>query len=159
MTYTEGDWFAVPLRDAGYAIGFVARKHSNELGGMIVGYFFGPRCRTVPTLEQVSSLRSNEALLVCRCGDLSLVDGTWPLIGHTSEAAALKWPVPPFLSKDPISGELRKVFYRDEDIRQIAHHEPALREEVAHLHRDGLFGAGAVEIRLTSLLRGRDWSE
>jgi hypothetical protein len=159
MTYAEGDWFAVPLRDTGYAIGFVARKHCNDIGGIIVGYFFGPRRRTVPTLAQVSGLKSDEALLICRCGDLSLVDGTWPLIGHASESAATRWPVPAFLSKDPISGELRKVFYTDEDIRQIAHHEPALREEVAHLHRDGLFGAGAVEIRLTSLLRGHDSSE
>lgn len=40
LNYKEGDWFAVPLGGAGYALGLVARVGRR---GVTFGYFFGPR--------------------------------------------------------------------------------------------------------------------
>jgi hypothetical protein len=49
---SEGDGFAVPLRDGGYAIGVVARM---DRKGSVLGYFFGPRYDEPPKLAEVAS--------------------------------------------------------------------------------------------------------
>ena len=44
-SYREGDWFAVPLRDGGYAAGLIARANPK---GVLLGYFFG----NIPFIRQ-----------------------------------------------------------------------------------------------------------
>jgi hypothetical protein len=60
--YNEGDWFAVPLREGGFAIGVIARVMPRK-EGVVLGYFFGPRRNAVPTVEEaqgtVRNRRSN----------------------------------------------------------------------------------------------------
>jgi len=41
-SYSEGDWFAVPLRGGGFAAGVIARAMPRK-EGVLLGYFFGPR--------------------------------------------------------------------------------------------------------------------
>jgi hypothetical protein len=69
--YAPGDWYAIPLLEGGFAAGIVARAKSPAL----FGYFFGPRRRTVPTLEQVSGLTPEQAVLVGTFGHLGIVTG------------------------------------------------------------------------------------
>ncbi|MGH9822314.1 MAG: Imm26 family immunity protein [Blastocatellia bacterium] len=52
LPYVEGDWFAVPLDDQGYALGMIARARPR--GRMLFGYFIGPRRREAPALAEVS---------------------------------------------------------------------------------------------------------
>jgi hypothetical protein len=52
INYREGDWFAVPLRDGGYAVGLVARMDNR---GGVLGYFFGPRRDDVPSPSDVEA--------------------------------------------------------------------------------------------------------
>ena len=64
-TYGEGDWFAVPLREGGFAAGVVARANPKAV---LLGYFFGPRRAAVPSVEEVSRLRPDDAVLVGKFG-------------------------------------------------------------------------------------------
>jgi hypothetical protein len=78
VKYREGDWFAVPLRDVGYAVGLIARANP---GGVLLGYFFGPRRSEVPGLEDVAGLRPGDAVLVRMFGHLGIVRGEVAVAG------------------------------------------------------------------------------
>ena len=43
--YREGDWFAVPSRDGGFAVGVIARANP---GGVLLGYSFGTLRSEIP---------------------------------------------------------------------------------------------------------------
>lgn len=145
----EGDWFAVPLREGGYALGVVARKGKP---GILLGYFWGPRRDAVPALDEVRDLAPESAILIEQFGDLSLRDRTWPILGSLGSWDREKWPIPTFCRTDS-AGRSWKVFYGDD---LVAHREERCSAEVAStLRRDRLAGAGAAEIRLTELLRDR----
>jgi hypothetical protein len=45
IKYREGDWFAVPLRNGGFAVGLVARANPKAA---LLGYFFGPKTKGYP---------------------------------------------------------------------------------------------------------------
>jgi len=61
VKYREGDWFAVPLREEGFAVGVVARANPN---GVRLGYFFGPKRAVVPSGDEGADLRADQAVLV-----------------------------------------------------------------------------------------------
>ncbi|WP_425308290.1 Imm26 family immunity protein [Ammonicoccus fulvus] len=65
----EGDWFAVPLRKGGYAVGLIARANRD---GVLLGYFFGPRREAVPSLSDVEELTPDDAIRVGKFGHLGL---------------------------------------------------------------------------------------
>lgn len=57
LPYSEGDVFAVALRDGGYGTGVVARMDGK---GSVLGYFFGRRYDKPPELADVRSVRGLE---------------------------------------------------------------------------------------------------
>jgi hypothetical protein len=150
-TYQEGDWFAVPLREGGYAAGIIARAMPHK-EGVLLGYFFGPRRDTVPTLDELSSLSASDAALVERFGDLGILDGTWPLVGHSGEWNRDAWPTPAFGRLEELTGRALKIIYDDADPNRFLREERIEPSELASLPKDGLSGAGAVERILTRLL-------
>lgn len=81
MSYRVGDWFAVPLREAGFGAGLIARAHHD---GVLLGYFFGPKRDDVPLLADLDSLTPNEAVTVRRFGHLALTRGSWPNLGQAA---------------------------------------------------------------------------
>ena len=91
LPYTEGDRFAVPLEDGGYAIGLIAVLSSDRVGGL--GYFFPPRFHTVPQSDACGRLRPDEAVLICQFGDLGIIQGAWPLIGKVRPWNRQEWIV------------------------------------------------------------------
>ena len=145
--YSEGDWFAVPLRNGGYAAGVVARSAT---GGILLGYFFGPRRGSIPTVNEVAQVDAKDAVLVERFGDLGIIQHDWPIIGPTPNWNRDCWPVPRFVRKDPISGDPYIVEYSD-SLREICSKKASQSIAIA-LPQDGLAGYGAVEIQLTKLL-------
>jgi hypothetical protein len=145
----EGDWFAIPLRDGGYGLGVVARKGK---GGVLLGYFFGPRRDAVPTLDDAKHLSPSETVLIEIFGDLSLRDRTWPLLGQLTSWRREIWTIPRFSRTEPLSGRAWIVVYGD-DPRTRLREEPCSLEVASKLRPDGLSGSGAVEIQLTELLR------
>lgn len=149
INYREGDWFAVPLRDGGYAVGVVARMDGR---GGVLGYFFGPRRDTVPSLEEVHDLDPGQTLRIIRFGDLGLIENEWPIIGQSKAWERDHWPLPDFGRLEEVSGRALRVEYSEDNLAAAAGETQGPRDEVAKLPRDALSGAGAVELVLTHLL-------
>lgn len=148
LPYSEGTWFAVPLRQGGFAVGVVARATAE--GKVILCYFFGPSRTSVPALPDVERFGPSDAVRVLRVGDLSLLQGEWPIIGNTASWKRLEWEIPPFVRRDDLSRKAWRVQYSDADPNSIEHEEPEQYEST--LERDAVLGAGAVELVLTKLL-------
>ncbi|EEF59410.1 immunity 26/phosphotriesterase HocA family protein [Pedosphaera parvula] len=149
LPYKEGTWFAVPLRQGGFAIGVVARATAK--GKVILGYFFGPRRMSVPTLEEVETLNPQNAIRKLQVGDLSLVKGEWPIIGLSKSWERADWPMPVFIRRDPLRPKAWLVYRSDTDPNVVIREEPA-PNGLTGLENDSLSGAGAAEIVLTRLL-------
>ena len=148
LPYENGTWFAVPLRTGGFAIGIVAR---NDGKGIVVGYFFGTRHKVLPTISDIQKLLPDQAILVCRFGNLGLLDKGWPILGKSQTWSATQWPIPVFARFDGINDDIAwKVSYSD-DLSLVSENSTSA-ENAIQLPSNGLFSAGAVEIRLTKLL-------
>jgi hypothetical protein len=150
LPYREGAWFAVPLRDGGYACGVVARMAPT--GGVLVGYFFGPRRVKVQSLEELRALRPEQAVLVQRFGDLHLVDDKWPILGYLDGWRRDDWPMPAFGRYIEIDEKAWRVVYQNDDPNSVPRETRISVEEAQHLPDNGLLGAGLAEIMLTRLL-------
>jgi len=149
VTYREGDWFAVPLRDGCFAVGVVARANPKAA---LLGYFFGPRRSEVPTLEDVGGLKPGDAVLVGKFGHLGLTRGEWPIIGRIEDWDRTAWPMPVFVRYEELSGRPFKVFYDDDDPNKLLREEQVPPGEAEQGPKDGLMGAGFAEKLLTTLL-------
>jgi hypothetical protein len=152
LRYREGDWFAVPLRGGGFAVGLVARM--GPRGKILLGYFFGPARATPPALGDVAALSPADAVLTARFGDLSLFRGEWPVLGSLPGWQAAAWPLPAFQRIDSLRGYADRIRYAEDDPAREVACEP-LDAPHADLEPDRLMGAGAVEIALTKRLRER----
>lgn len=149
LPYRDGTWFAVPLRTAGYGIGVVARCDGK---GIVLGYFFGPKALSPPSLAEVCQLPPERAVLIRRFGDLGLLRGEWPIIGHDPHWDRRRWPAPSF-GRIALDGQWAvAVQYDEEDIGSVVSERPISVEEARTLPDNGLSGYGAIEIRLTKLL-------
>ena len=150
LHYKEGVWFAVPLRSGGFAIGLVARMDGK---GSVIGYFFGPSHKEIPSsLDFTKGLTPDDAIFIAHFGDLGLLKGTWKVLGEREPWIREKWPLPAFVRTDVISGKHRKVLYFEDNLLKEVQLVPIVAETAKRLPEDGIFGAGAVEIRLTKLL-------
>ncbi len=149
LPYIEGDWFAVPLRTGEYGLGRAVRIDGR---GGVLGYFFGMAQEQVPSKEAVAILTPAEAVLIRHCGDLGIIEGKWPIIGHDIPWCREDWPVPAFARIDEYEGKAWKVEYSDTDGTSVIREISISLEEAHDLPEDGLSGYGALEIRLTKLL-------
>lgn len=150
LSYKEGDWFAVPLRSGGYAMGLVAR--ARKRGKVLFGYFFGPRLDRPARLDDVARFGPRDAVFIGRFGDLSLMTGEWLIVGQAGVWNRAAWPMPPLVRVDLVSGKPWKIHYSEDDPSVSVSEAPSEEAERDALPQDGLWGAGAVEIRLTKLL-------
>ena len=113
--YHEGDWFAVPLDGDDFAVGLVARN--SRRGGVILGYFFGPRHSQLPIPETLTHLRTTDSLLVRHFSNIGLRDGSWPIILRAEDYPWNRdlWPMPLFVQVDPIDPSIAYVREYEED--------------------------------------------
>ena len=148
-SYAEGDWFAVPLRTDGFALGVIARANPK---GALLGYFFGPRRHERPDLADTIGLLPEQAVLVGKFGHLNIRGGSWPLLGQEPGWDRSAWPTPTFVRYEELTGHTFQVHYDDADPARVIGEtlvNPGLSEQGP---TDGLMGAGFVELRLTALL-------
>lgn len=145
----EGDWFAVPLRTSGYAVGLIARANPD---GILVGYFFGPRRDAPPPLGELAELHSDQACVLLRFGDLGLLRGTWPLLGKLDGWDRSAWPMPVFGRFEELTGRSYAVYYSDDDPSLLCREVEVAQDDIALSPSNDLYGAGAVEVALTRLL-------
>lgn len=155
IRYGEGQWFAIPLRDGGYALGIIVRGSDRTKGGL--GYFFGPRYPQIPDEQETWNKQPSEAILIAWFGDLGIITGRWPLIPSRRPFRREEWPVPRFQRPDrlnPRQGWL--VEYSQEDsgagipIREIY----CDADDLIGLPEDGVYGFEALESALTQILSG-----
>ena len=121
--------------------------------GTLLGYFFGPKRAVVPSIDDLADLKAEGAVLVGRFGYLGLKHGTWPVIGRLEDWDRTEWPMPVFVRYEELTGRSLSVFYDDGDPARVVREDqvaPGLDEQGP---KDGLMGAGYVEIVLTDWLR------
>ncbi len=111
----EGDWFAVPLGEAGYAVGLIAR--APKRGDVLFGYFFGPLRAELPAADDLHDLKPEDALLVSRFRDEAIESGAWPILGSTSAWQRDVWPLPELDNADhaELTGEHVVRRYSEDD--------------------------------------------
>ena len=149
LKYPEGTVFAVPLGDGEFACGLVARANTN---GVLAGYFFGPRRANAPGLGDVAHVRPEDAVLIGRFGHLGLRGGEWPILGTLPGWQRELWSLPPFVRYEELSGRTFLVFYSDLDPHQLLREIQVPAGPMEQGPKDGLMGAGFVELSLSALL-------
>lgn len=146
--YREGDIFAVPLADGGYALGVVARMDGK---GSVLGYFFDERYDDLPELAK-DSLSAVDNVLIQKFGDLGLIRGSWSVIGRIAPWRRHEWPMPAFGRHEELTGRFLRVEYDDDDPNSRPSETEVSPEELEHLPEDGLAGFGFIEKRLSRIL-------
>jgi hypothetical protein len=151
--YSEGQWFAVPLRRGGYALGIIVRGGYKTKGGL--GYFFGPKYEDLPGDEATYEKHAEDALLIARFGDLGIVRGSWPLIQSTRPFSKEEWPIPKFGTEVPLppgKGFIREYEQDSSGALICVRQTPVDADKIQKFPKDAVMGGGAVEIKLTKLL-------
>jgi hypothetical protein len=90
----EGTFFLLPVETGQYGVGLVAR--APRRGGVLLGYFFGPRRTTPPTREWLESRVAPQAILVARFRDQALFRGEWKTLQVMEPFDRDAWPIPAF---------------------------------------------------------------
>ena len=92
--YREGHFFLLPVERGAYAVGLIARAPPR--GGVLLGYFFGPRRSQAPVAQWLHALHPQQAVLVCRFKDTALYRGEWKLLDPLDSFTRAGWPIPAF---------------------------------------------------------------
>jgi hypothetical protein len=90
----EGQFFLLPVERGQYAVGLMARVPRR--GGVLLGYYFGPRRNTPPVDAWLNALHPQQAAFVCRFKDSALFRGDWKLLCNLAGFERSQWPVPAF---------------------------------------------------------------
>lgn len=147
LAYQNGTWFNIPLRSGGFARGVVAR-HDGK--GQAFGYFFGPWLE-VQEVKVPSDLGPDDRILWGMFGDLRL-SSIWSIIGTDESWNESEWPMPAFVRIDEHTGIAFLTTYDEVTFRCDSETRCDPKFVKNHPY-DRLMGAGAVEIRLTNLLK------
>jgi hypothetical protein len=147
--FREGDWFTVPLGNGGYALDLVARM---DRAGGILALFFGPRCSSIPTFEEIGPRTPGEVVLVANTGPVGFTHGDWRVVGPSEHWDRTEWPMPVFGRYDGVTDKAWRVYYAEDDLVQVVRKEPVTVAEARLLPRDEISGDLAVQKVLTRLL-------
>ena len=123
QTYREGDWFVVPLRRGGQALGLVARRPRR--GTVVLGYFFGPARTKLPSDEELANVRAEHVQLVCRFKDTCLHRGKWQVVGHHPHWRRKDWPMPAIFRREGLSGRGIRTEYDGDNLTTPTREVPA----------------------------------
>lgn len=149
-SYAEGDCFGVPLSSGRRAICVVTRIAPGAR--VAFGYFFWSAGGALDERE-LASLRASDAVLAARFGDLGIIDGSWTPIGRIPAYDRRRWPMPDFRRRDGLGGKWLRVRYQGENPNSRPIETPISDKDAARLPKGSLYGAGAIELLLDSLLK------
>jgi Immunity protein 26 len=162
---TEGAFFAIPIDPGQFGVGLIAR--APRRGGILLGYFFGPRRVRAPETSWMESRLPAHAVLVARFRDQALFRGQWPLLHRWGGFDRSQWPVPPFhrfdgsvtLSPGAIAVTDWRVEYGDDNLITPVDEQPAFGPDL-RLDDDAVFDARslreAVGARLVAAVPSAD---
>ena len=151
INYSEGDCFAVPLCDGGFALGVVARLDKKK---GVLGYFFAPKYASVDEIVITPDIIPEKTIHVKNFGDLGLVTCEWKIIGKINPWIREDWQIPVYSFTEPLLlnwGELR--YYTEKQLCVCSFHKRVSIEEANNYPKDSFAGSGAIEIYLNKLLR------
>lgn len=150
LPYKEGDWIAVPVLEKGYALGRIARSSRS---GAIVGYFFAPLRKTLPTEDDTKGLTSQDAVVIYKFGDLGLIKDGWPIISGSNDWHREDWPLPSFGHIDIVDPS--KAYRREYDEKNLNRgitETPISPEEARKLPKDGYWGHIGLQGKLARVI-------
>jgi hypothetical protein len=163
----EGQYFLLPLgRATGqFAVGLIARVPPR--GGVLLGYFFGPRRREPPGQEWLNGLQAAQAVFACRFKDSQLYRHEWKLLGMREPFDRTQWPVPAFHRFDGTATQVPgvdavqdwRVEYSDANLITPVSERPASaadRKLVDDLVYDATLLADEVGRRVTAIVPTAD---
>jgi hypothetical protein len=142
----EGDVFAVPLRQGGYTIGLIARRHKTSS----LGYFFDRIYLSPPEELNVADINKWKVALIGQFSALGIEEGEWPLLKKNFDFIRKEWPIPVLKMQDPLSEKYFAVIYDDTLFNEERH--LITKEEADKLFGHGVYGYGALEKKLSSIL-------
>ena len=142
----EGDVFVVPLKQGGYGIGLVAREHKT----ITLGYFFKKKYSSVPEEVDVAGINKWEIALIGKFSTMGIENGEWPLLKTAFIFNREQWPIPVLKMQHPITEKYFAVIYDDTLINEERH--LITEAEAEKLFSHGLYGYGALEKKLSSIL-------
>jgi hypothetical protein len=151
LPYSEGDWIAVPLPQAGWSVGIIAR--SPRLGNILFGYFFPYWYELPPAFDVVSRFQPSQAVLIAMFGDLGILQGRWKVIGRSEIWNRFVWPMTSFAHYDLLNGRPYIREYTDDGDNRFLREEACNEETAKSLPKDGLLGSEALERRLALLVK------
>jgi len=150
INYTEGDCFAVPLREGGFARGIVVRMDGK---GIVFGYFFGPLIEDLNGIEVDNSLQPGSEVLMGQFGDLGLLNGEWKIVGKILKWSREQWKMPPLVRWEVGDKNAFLSTYDDNSLEMVSEEAVSAADiDLGNYPADRLMGYGSVEIKLTKLL-------
>ena len=153
ITYSEGEWFAIPLSRGDYGLGLIVRGSYRTKGGL--GYFFGPRYASLPKIDLTAPMTPNNAVLVAWFGDYAIINGRWPLLESSFVFKRGNWPVPDFKRPDFANPNFGWLVEYDQE-NPIFSDPKRLTylpiNQISSLPEEGQLGYRALEIQLSRLL-------
>lgn len=152
VRFGEGDWFGLPVKGGGWALGVIARRRPRS--SALLGYFFGPRHPEPPVLADAEGLTAEDAAFVCIFGYLGFKKEQWPVLGKLDDWNRDAWPMPVFTQTARGSVKPVRVFYDPDDPSKVIRRELIRPDEPTDGPESGSFGHVAVSIRLGNLLSG-----
>ena len=149
LPYREGSWFAVPLQGGGHAVGVVARRA--PAGRIMLAYMFGPKRDVLPSLDELDTLRPEQAVRRLRTGDMALLNERWPMLGDSEHWQRDEWPMPSFIRRNESLQRAWRATYADADPAKLDREE-SVPFDTPGLESDSLYGYGATELLMSKLL-------
>lgn len=138
VPYKEGDWFAVPIK-SGYVLARIVR--AKKTGGSLLGYFFEPLYKSVPTAEDTIGLKASSAFNIAKFGYLGLVKDNWPIIHRPDTWNRGDWPMPPFgRLNDFVPGRGFVSVYDEDQLERSLSERGVTAEEAMQYPSEGLAG-------------------
>jgi hypothetical protein len=94
--YEPGDMVGVPLQGGGWGAALIARRPASERppNALVACWGFDRLFDEQPTWEECRHLTLFDAAVFHKCGDLSIAEGLWPVLGHMERFEPTEWPIP-----------------------------------------------------------------
>ena len=142
----EGDVFAVPLRHGDFGIGLLTHKHKS----ITLGYFFNLVYDTIPSNVEASMFDRSNVVLIGKFSSLGIESGEWQLLKTSYQFKKEDWNIPTFKMQNPLTEKYFAVVYDETLINEDRY--LITEEEARLLFSHGLYGYGALEKKLSSIL-------
>jgi hypothetical protein len=152
----NGDLFIVCKEGRRIGLGLIARGDGRPCR---LGYFFPLELYDDASDKQNLKLTTKQSVLVMKFGDLEIINGNWPIVGHLKDFSFAAWPMPKFERFMPGSKQRIITEYDEERLeRYIFESEESKLPpgyDLSFVVEGGLAGAFFLADKLECILGGK----